>query len=284
MSRSDWPELDFVQVDAFADRPFAGNPAAVVVTERPVDEQLMQLVALEMNLSETAFLHPAGDVWALRWFTPAAEVDLCGHATLASAHALWESGVAAEGDEIVFESRGGVLRCSKPPGSLNAIAMDFPALVASPVDVPPGLEAALGASALAVWRTAFDLVVEVADADAVTALRPDFRALQAIDARGVIVTAAGPPGSGIDFVSRFFAPSFGVPEDPVTGSAHCALGPLWAARLGRNDLLAEQRSARGGRLTLTCRGDRVILTGSAVTVARGRIFPRGTPGNPSHNA
>jgi PhzF family phenazine biosynthesis protein len=267
------PAMRLFQVDAFAERPFGGNPAAVCLVEGDVDDEWMQSVASEMNLSETAFLTPAGDgVYGLRWFTPAYEVDLCGHATLASAHILWEEKI--EGPEpLTFETRSGLLT-AVPVGD-RLIQLDFPA---DPPDVSygggpfsEGLAAALGAPVAGVHRGRFDLLAEVPDAETVRRLAPDFRALTGFDARGVIVTAPGDGLDGADFVSRCFYPGAGIDEDPVTGSAHCTLASFWCARLGRPTLVGWQASPRGGRVGVELSGDRVLLTGRAVTVLRGEL-------------
>jgi PhzF family phenazine biosynthesis protein len=259
--------LRIIQVDAFTDRPFAGNPAAVCVLPGPADERWMQDVAREMNLSETAFLHRTEDGYRLRWFTPAVEVDLCGHATLASAHVLWEDGHLPAGAPARFHTRSGLLTATRDGGWIE---MDFPATPASPAEAPAGLTEALGVEARYVGRSAFDYLVEVGSEETVRGLRPNFALLGTVSCRGVIVTsaAAGPP---YDFVSRFFAPAAGVNEDPVTGSAHCTLGPFWQRRLGKNEFLARQVSARGGDVRLRLRGDRVLLGGQAVTVLRGEL-------------
>lgn len=257
-----------VQVDSFTDRPYAGNPAAVCVLERAADEGWMRDVAREMNLSETAFLHREGGTWGLRWFTPAAEVDLCGHATLASAHVLWTEGHVRRGDRLAFETRSGRLAAEQRG---DWIELDFPATSPAPAPAPAGLLAALGLpSAAAVLRSRFDYLVEVEDAARVRALAPDFGALRRVEARGVIVTAPSDVASA-DFVSRFFGPAVGVDEDPVTGSAHCALAPYWCGRLGRAELVGYQASARGGSVRVTLKGDRVLLGGQAVTVLRGEL-------------
>jgi PhzF family phenazine biosynthesis protein len=256
-----------VQVDAFTDEPFRGNPAAVCVLERPRTDAWMAAVAQEMNLSETAFLEARGDVWSLRWFTPAVEVDLCGHATLASAHALWSEGHSADA-VLRFETRSGTLTARREG---DAIVLDFPAEPAEERTPPDGLLAALGLErVLATGRNRFDWLVQVDNGAVVRALRPDMRALAAHDMRGVIVTAAGDDGVH-DFVSRWFGPQSGVDEDPVTGSAHCCLGPWWAARLGRTELRGWQASARGGSVGVRVRGSRVELIGRAVTVVRGEL-------------
>lgn len=258
------------QVDAFADAPFAGNPAAVCVLERPADDRWMQLVAREMNLSETAFLHrEAGDAYRLRWFTPRVEVDLCGHATLASAHVLWEEGHLDPSRPARFLTRGGPLAAERRDD--GTIAMDFPAVPAEPGEAPPGLADALGRP-LAWFGTNGMDALAVLDSEAdVRALRPDLGRLEALPVRGLIATAAA-DSSGIDFVSRFFAPRAGVPEDPVTGSAHCALGPYWGDRLGRPEMIGYQASERGGFVRVELRGDRVTLAGRAVTVLRGTLL------------
>jgi PhzF family phenazine biosynthesis protein len=254
--------------DAFTDRPFAGNPAAVCPLPGPAGEEWMRRVAVEMNLSETAFLSPEGDAWRLRWFTPAVEVDLCGHATLASAHILWETGLLARDRPARFLTRSGLLAAT-PSGDL--IEMDFPARPATPCAAPDGLADALGTSPVSIGANGMDYLVELADEAAVRGLRPDFGKLQHLPVRGVIVTArASAPGP--DFVSRFFAPGAGINEDPVTGSAHCALGPFWAGRLGRVDMVGYQASARGGTVRVGVRGDRVLLAGRAVTVWRGELL------------
>lgn len=255
--------IEIHQVDAFASAPFTGNPAAVCFPDTSKDDAWLQRVAAEMNLSETAFLWPEADGFRLRWMTPSTEVDLCGHATLASAHVLWESG-RAEGT-IRFHTRSGVLQAERDGAQ---IMLDFPATPPRPSEPPAGLFEALGVDATEVCRSRFDILVRLPDEAAVRALRPDLRALSRVDARGVIVTAEG---SRHDFVSRFFAPAAGVDEDPVTGSAHCALGPYWSERLGRARLRAHQASARGGDLEVEVTGDRVRLYGRAITVLSGQL-------------
>lgn len=257
------------QVDAFTDVPFAGNPAAVCILTGPADPAWMQAVALEMNLSETAFLHPEGEPgrYRLRWFTPTVEVDLCGHATLASAHVLWEEGHAPSDAGLRFETRSGTLTASRVGPEIE---LDFPTSLTEPHDWGPDLEAALGARPLAAGRTPFDAIAELESEAAVRALRPDLGRLATIPARGVIVTARS-ERPGVDFVSRFFAPQSGVAEDPVTGSAHCALGPYWESRLGKSDLLGEQVSTRGGFVRVVLGDGRARLRGRAVTVLRGEL-------------
>ena len=256
------------QVDAFTERPFAGNPAAVVLLGAAAAAEWMQAVAAEMNLSETAFLWPEGEAWRLRWFTPAAEVDLCGHATLASAHVLWESGRLAPVEPARFETRSGRLVARRAG---DGIELDFPARPARPLPPVPGLAAALGAEPVEVAASVDDYLVVLADADAVRALAPDLAALARLPARGVIVTAPAEAGRPCDFVSRFFAPAVGVPEDPVTGSAHCTLAVYWAERLGRSALTGWQLSRRGGRVDVRLAGDRVVIGGRAVTILVGEL-------------
>jgi len=263
------------QVDAFAERAFAGNPAAVCLLDGPAEAGWMQALAAEMNLSETAFLHRDGAGYALRWFTPVAEVALCGHATLASAHALWESGRAEPTAPIDFATLSGALSASREG---EWIVMDFPATAPEPAEPPAGLAETLGLAPRWTGRSRFDWLVEAASPQEVAAARPDMAGLAAIEGRGVIVTAAG-GRDGADVTSRYFAPAYGIPEDPVTGSAHCALGPFWAARLGRPRLVCRQASARGGTVRVEVRGDRVLLSGRAVTVLEGRLVA-GPPPSP----
>lgn len=251
-------------IDAFTNRPFAGNPAAVCVLAEARDPAWMQRVAAEMNLSETAFVHPREDSISLRWFTPTIEIKLCGHATLASAHALWETGALPANQPALFSTQSGPLKCRREG---DWIEMDFPASVCEPMHVPFSLAHALDTMPLGVARAGSYWLAELPDADSVRALRPDTRLLRELPAQGVIVTARS-DDSAFDFVSRFFAPAAGVNEDPVTGSAHCALGPYWAAKLGRTDLLGFQASARGGVVKVGVRGERVLLGGQAVTVSR----------------
>jgi PhzF family phenazine biosynthesis protein len=259
--------LAITQVDAFAEKPFSGNPAAVCLLEQPPDESWMQLVAGEMNLSETAFLLRRDGGFGLRWFTPTLEVDLCGHATLASAHLLWEQGHLRPEQPARFHTRSGVLTAQKKG---TWIEIDFPATPAAPDSPFQAMESALGMKARYVGRSCFDYLVEVESEDAVRALTPDFAGIGRLKVRGVIVTSRA-SGSGYDFVSRFFAPASGINEDPVTGSAHCCLGPFWKERLGRDDLTGYQASARGGFVRTRCVEDRVHISGQAVTVMRGEL-------------
>jgi PhzF family phenazine biosynthesis protein len=266
-----------VTVDAFTDTPFAGNPAAVCLTPGPVDEGWMKRLAREMNLAETAFLHPDADGFSLRWLTPMVEVDLCGHATLASAHLLWEDGVVAADATIRFKSRSGTLTASRD--SDGWITLDFPA---KPVTRPAQrteletIESVLGTPIVSAWMSAFDMLVELGSEATVRELRPDFTRLKRFAIRGLIATSrASTPG--VDFVSRFFAPAVGVDEDPVTGSAHCVLGPYWADRFDRTDFVAYQASERGGTVRVSVRGDRVLLGGQAVTVLRAVLSTGASP-------
>lgn len=256
-------------VDAFTERPFAGNPAAVCILSEERPDAWMQSVASEMNLSETAFLRQEHDGWRLRWFTPAAEVDLCGHATLAAAHTLWEAGLARVEATLVFRTKSGDLSAARRG---ETIELDFPAEPAEPAQAPPGLLEALGAEARSVGRNRLDFLVELDSEDRLRRIQPRFSALAAAcgPARGVIVTA---PSSApeFDFVSRYFAPSLGIDEDPVTGAAHCCLGPFWAARLGKSALVGFQASRRGGVVGVRVADRRVFLGGRAVTVLRGEL-------------
>jgi len=256
-----------VTVDAFTDRPFSGNPAAVCLLDAPPDEAWMQDVAREMSLPETAFVVPRKDGFGLRWFTPAVEVDLCGHATLAAAHVLWQEGRLA-GDAVArFHTRSGLLTAARDG---DWIVLDFPAEPAAQAPPPPGLLDALGAQARWVGRNRMDYLVEVASEPVVRGLAPDLVRLATVPARGVIVTSVGTGAH--DFVSRFFAPRAGIPEDPVTGSAHCCLGPYWRPRVGRDAMVGYQASARGGEVRVRLTGDRVLLGGRAVTVLRGHLM------------
>jgi len=259
--------LHITQVDSFTNRPFAGNPAGVCILPKAADEQWMRKVAGEMNLAETAFLVPQRDGYDLRWFTPTVEVDLCGHATLASAHVLWEDGHLKPNAQARFHTKSGLLTADRRDAWIE---LDFPATPAAPADAPPGLIDALGAPAQFVGRSTFDYLVELQDEATVRRLDPDLGAIGRVETRGVIVTSRADKGK-YDFVSRFFAPQSGVPEDPVTGSAHCALAPYWSAKLGKKELMAFQASARGGELRLRLEGDRVRLGGQAVTVLRGEL-------------
>lgn len=257
-----------VQVDAFTSKPFAGNPAAVCVLPGPPDETWMRNVALEMNLSETAFLHPEDGGYRLRWLTPAVEVALCGHATLASAHVLWEDGHLAPDAEARFHTKSGLLTCKR---NGDWIEMDFPAKHAEAAEAPAQLAAAMGAELIWVGRNQFDYLVEVADEATLRGLKPNHHLLRELPVRGIIATAQAQT-AGYDFISRFFAPGSGIDEDPVTGSAHSALAPFWSARLGKTEMTGFQASARGGVVKVALRGDRVRMSGQAVTVLRGELL------------
>ncbi|MFH1135396.1 MAG: PhzF family phenazine biosynthesis protein [Pseudomonadota bacterium] len=260
--------LKIWQVDAFTDKPFSGNPAGVTVLDKPAAEDWMQALAREMNLSETAFLHPSEDGFNLRWFTPKVEVDLCGHATLASAHILWTEGFLPPNAQARFFTKSGLLTAIFKKNKW--IEMDFPLTPVSESDPPAGLAEALGLEFKFVGRSRFDYLVEVETEEAVRNMSPDFSRLAQVETRGVIVTARA-ESADLDFVSRFFAPAVGVDEDPVTGSAHSSLGPYWGGRLGKKEFRAYQASARGGYLGLRLAGDRVLISGRAVTVIRGEL-------------
>ena len=262
-----------VQVDAFTAKPFSGNPAAVCIMPEPPTNQWMQDVAQEMNLSETAFLVrrrdgvKGQDGFDLRWFTPTVEVQLCGHATLASAHVLWEGGYLAPKDQARFHTASGLLTANLRG---NWIELDFPAQPEESANPPAGLLPALGVDALYVGKNRSDYLVLVESEEILREIKPDWVALGQVECRGVAVTSRSSSGE-YDFVSRFFAPRSGVPEDPVTGSAHCCLGPFWSARLDKTKLIAYQASARGGVVRVSLVDDRVLLGGQAVTVMRGEI-------------
>jgi PhzF family phenazine biosynthesis protein len=258
--------LNITQIDAFTDKPFGGNPAAVCLLPEAREASWMQLVAREMNLAETAFLVRQADGFQLRWFTPAVEVDLCGHATLASAHELWERGHLATHEQARFHTRSGLLTARRAGAWIE---MDFPAKPDEQTAAPEGLAEALGATPKYVGKNAFDYIVELDSEEAVRALRPNLSLLEKFPVRGVIVTSRG---TDYDFVSRFFAPASGINEDPVTGSAHCCLGPFWRSRLNRTEFVAYQASARGGVVRVRVEGDRVRLSGQAVTVLRGQLL------------
>jgi PhzF family phenazine biosynthesis protein len=255
-------------IDAFTDRPFAGNPAAVCLLDQQREAGWMQSVAAEMNLSETAFVRPLESGFELRWFTPKIEVELCGHATLASAHALWSDGIVKAGDAIAFQTKSGVLTCRK---NGNLIELDFPATPAHVAEPPAGLLEALGANPSFIGKSKYDKFLVVESEQVVRSLRPDFAQLRRIAMRGVIVTSSSSDPK-FDFVSRYFAPAAGIDEDPVTGSAHCCLGPFWGERLGKQEMTAFQASARGGVVHVRVKLDRVILGGQAVSVVKGELL------------
>ncbi len=255
--------LELFQVDAFADRLFEGNPAAVMPLAAWLPDALLQAIALENNLSETAFFVPEGEGYRLRWFTPEAEVDLCGHATLASAHVLFEH-LDYSGDEIRFQSNSGELRVLR---SAEGLTLDFPAIIPKPMGMLPDIVDGLGAEP-SLLLGAPDYVAVFETEAQVRDLQPDFNALKRLDRRGVLATA---PGDKVDFVSRCFFPKLQVDEDPVTGSAHCKLVPYWAQRLGKTQMIARQVSARGGTLNCALKDKRVYLTGRTVDYLRGSI-------------
>ena len=255
------------QVDAFTDTPFGGNPAAVCLLAEPAPERWMRDVAREMNVSETAFLVRQDGGFGLRWFTPAVEVALCGHATLASAHVLWETGRLDPDEPARFHTQSGLLTARRLDGWIE---LDFPAEPPAPIKAPVELATALGVEPRWVGRNRFDYLVEVASEEVVRGAAPDFGALGRLSSRGVIVTSRS-AAPGFDFVSRFFAPAAGIDEDPVTGSAHCCLGPFWRDQLGTDRSVAYQASARGGVVKVRVDGDRVKLGGQAVTVMRSEL-------------
>ena len=261
----------YLVVDAFTVHPFAGNPAAICFLSSPRSNEWMQSVAVEMNLSETAYLLPMEQGFSLRWFTPRVEVDLCGHATLASAHALWELGRIPPNETAVFHTRSGVLTADR---SGEWIVLDFPADPPLESGPPSGLSEALGVApsdVVHVKKHRFALLAELASEKLVRNLQPDMQSIQEWESLGLIVTSRSDTHE-YDFISRFFAPKAGIPEDPVTGAAHCCLGPYWSERLGKNSFLAYQASARGGVVRVEVRGERVLLGGQAVTVARGELL------------
>jgi PhzF family phenazine biosynthesis protein len=259
--------MRLLQIDAFTSDAFKGNPAAVCFMDGARDDQWMANVAMEMNLAETAYLSKQDDGWGLRWFTPAVEVDLCGHATLASAHAIWSENVSSD-TVLRFHTRSGVLT-AKRDGDM--IELDFPAKREESIAAPAGLLDALGVtSATYVGRNQFDYIVELPSEAEVRALKPDHGVLRQLPVRGVIVTSRGT--GEYDFISRFFAPGSGIDEDPVTGSSHCCLGPYWSSRLGKTEMNAFQASPRGGAIRIRIDGDRVKLAGRAITVLRGELL------------
>ena len=261
-------EISCLQIDAFTDRPFSGNPAAVCLLEHERDSQWMQAVAAEMNLSETAFVRPLSEGFELRWFTPTIEVELCGHATLASAHALWTEGIVPCGEPIGFHTRSDVLSCTRR-GDL--IELDFPATPIETTDSAVELCQALGVTASFVGQSKYDNLVLVESEQVLRGVQPDFSRLRKIPMRGVAVTSPS-DDPRFDFVSRFFAPGVGVDEDPVTGSAHCCLGSFWSERLGKAEMTAFQASARGGVVRVRVSDERVHLGGQAVTIFRGVLL------------
>jgi PhzF family phenazine biosynthesis protein len=259
--------IPFYLVDAFADRPFSGNPAVVCPLAGWREERWLQDIAAEMNQSNTAFVVKNGSGFNLRWFTPKVEVALCGHATLASAHALWQQGLANPVQEIQFSTKSGILKASRRG---EEIELDFPLAPEQAVEPPADLLPGLGVAAKYVGRNKYDYLVEVESETVLRQMTPDFARLKNVAVRGTIVTARS-SDPRFDFVSRFFAPAVGINEDPVTGSAHCCLGDFWYKRLGKSDLRAFQASARGGAIRVRVDGERVFLGGKAITVAAGEL-------------
>jgi PhzF family phenazine biosynthesis protein len=261
-------KLPIYTVDAFTDKPFSGNPAGVCILNDAIPESLMQNIALEMNLAETAFVLKQDDGYSLRWFSPNTEIDLCGHATLASANIMWQNGVANPDQQLRFHTRSGILTANKHG---DEIVLDFPVLLQKKIDYSEQLiESIGGAKPKYVGMTKWHYLIELEDEKAVRSVMPNYDLMLGLPGWAVIVTAkASMPG--YDFVSRFFAPEKGVPEDPVTGSAHCALGPYWQKHLGKDKFRAYQASPRGGTINVTVNGDRVLLSGKAITMLSGEI-------------
>lgn len=260
--------MQLFQVDAFTDKPFAGNPAAVCILPAPRDDAWMRDVAREMNLSETAFLLRQDDGYNLRWFTSAVEVRLCGHATLASAHILWQEKCVASNQQIRFHTLSGLLTADRKG---DWIELNFPTTPEEKEAVPPEIIQALGVTPRYTCKSGIRYMVEVESEEIVRAAQPNFEKLRALPGRGLVLTSRA-VSPEFDFVSRYFAPWVGINEDPVTGSSHCSLAPYWSKRLGKNELTARQVSARGGTLRLRLEGDRVCISGQAVTVLRGELL------------
>jgi PhzF family phenazine biosynthesis protein len=258
--------LPLFQVDTFTDRPFAGNPAAVCILESAEEREWLQAIATELRMPATAFVLPAEGEWGLRWFTAETELELCGHGTLAAAHVLWETGMGNPGMSVTFQTPAGEIGAAREDGSIF-VALRAGGIAEAAPD--PGLVEAIGAPVESIWRTPLDYLVVLESLSAVVEAEPAIDAIAAVDARGVIMTAAG--GEGVDFTSRFFAPGVGIPEDSVTGSAHASLGPFWATRLGKTSLRARQASARGGYVEMRIEDDTVHVGGPAVTVSRGLL-------------
>lgn len=260
--------IPIFQVDAFAEQPFMGNPAGVCVLSEPKNDDWMQLVAREMNVSETAFVSAIGDGFSLRWFTPITEVDLCGHATLASAHTLWEQGYLDKSLEAKFNTKSGILTARQ---NGEWIELNFPIEPPTECSIPDFVISGLKVSPKLTGKNRLDYIIEVESEEIVRNLEPDFKVLKDMEIRGVIVTSQS-AGGDFDFISRFFAPGAGIDEDPVTGSAHCCLGPYWQERLNKNDLLGYQASKRGGTVKVKIIDNRVILSGKAITVIKGELL------------
>ncbi len=251
-------------VDAFADRPFSGNPAGVCILTEPRDASWMQNIAMEMNAAETAFLHPEQDGYRLRWFSPLVEIDLCGHATLASAHILWEDGHLPKEETARFYTNSGLLTAVR---NNNWIEMDFPAERETAIETPPGLSEALGTELVYVGQNRFDILAEVTSEEMLRMLNPDLAFIAKLPCRGVMVTTRS-DSPDYDFISRFFAPSAGITEDPATGSSHCCLGPYWSKKLNKSEMIGYQASRRSGLIKIKLNGERIILCGKAVTTLR----------------
>ena len=258
--------MKIYQVDAFTEEPFKGNPAAVCLLDSYPAEKWMQDVASEMNLAETAFLVPLNDGYSLRWFTPNSEVDLCGHATLASAHILWEKGYLKQNEGASFYTKSGLLTAKINEGWIE---LNFPTTLEEIINAPAELIEALDINPIYCGKNIFDYLIEVESEEIVRNIKPDFTKLLEVPMRGVIVTAKSVE---YDFISRFFAPEVGIFEDPVTGSAHCCLGPYWKKKLGKDKLIAYQASERGGVLKIQVQGERVLISGKAVTVMQGNLL------------
>ena len=257
--------MKIFHVDSFTSRPFGGNPAGVCILTHPKVDSWMLNIASEMNLPETSFIMRSAKGYNLRWFTPKTEVDLCGHGTLASAHIIWQEGLAREDEAIFFNTRSGNVTCRRQE---HSIILDFPLLPEHQIDPPAGLARSLGISPVNAWASAWDIIVEAESEEAVKQITPDYNLMLDLPMRGVIVTSRA-DSQEFDFVSRFFAPKIGINEDPVTGSAHCCLASYWSKRLVKNDLVARQVSRRGGVVGMHIEGERVHLIGEAVTVMKG---------------
>ncbi len=260
--------LKLFTVDAFTDKMFSGNPAAVCLQETELEDSLLQNIAAEMNLSETAFVKKSDDGFGLRWFTPKSEVELCGHATLASAHILWQEGIIQQNDEAVFHTVFKGKLTAKKNG--DEIILNFPVNAPVPADRNEQLEKALGVKAVNLAVTGHHYLVELDSEEEIRRVMPDFTLLGKLEKYGTIITAKT-ENKNYDFVSRFFAPSKGIDEDPVTGSAHCVLAPYWSSKLNKKTMKALQASGREGRLSVTCEGERILIAGKAVTVLKGEI-------------
>jgi len=260
--------MEIYQVDAFATKPFSGNPAAVCILEEEKSTEWMQALAEEMNLSETAFLERKGDAFNLRWFTPNFEVDLCGHATLASAHILWETGLLNSDQDALFHTKSGALTARNLD---SGIELNFPSEIAEPCELPEEISRSLGVGTVYTGQNRMDYLVELESPEALRSLKPDFNEMAKVNTRGVIVTSKSDVPK-YDFLSRFFAPWHGIDEDPVTGSAHCCTGPYWREKLGLDELRAFQASSRGGEVNIGFENERILLRGKAITILKGELI------------